>query len=112
MWNTPTENDLSKIPVLYKTESVSLKNKLIYLHFFIGNCDWYIAEYDREQDLFWGFAILNGDYDCAEWGYISFDEMKQIKINPFGLEIDCERGNGWEPRKACEIENIKKAQRW
>ena len=112
MWNTPTEKDLAKIPGLYKTKTVSLKNKLIYLHFFIGGSDWYISEYDRENNLFGGFVILNGDYDCAEWGYVSFEEMKQIKIKPLGIEIDCERGDGWTIRKACEIENIKEAQRW
>jgi hypothetical protein len=112
MWNTPTKKELSKIPDFYETENVPLKDKLIYLHFFIGSSDWYIAEYNKEQDLFWGFAILNGDHDCAEWGYISFIEMKQIKIGPVGLEIDCERGNGWKLRKASEIENIKKAQQW
>ena len=112
MWNTPTKKELSKIPDFYETENIPLKDKLIYLHFFIGSSDWYIAEYNKEQDLFWGFAILNGDHDCAEWGYISFAEMKQIKIGPVGLEIDCERGNGWKLRKASEIENIKKAQQW
>jgi len=43
---------LDRIPRLYETENVPLKDKLIYLHFFIGGCDWYIAEYDGE-DLFW-----------------------------------------------------------
>ena len=110
MWNTPTEQDLATIPNLYQTEDTPLKDKMICLHFFIGGCDWYIAEYDRENNLFWGFAILNEDYVCAEWGYISFDEMKQIKTKPFGFEIDCERE--WAPRKACEIEKIKLAQGW
>lgn len=112
MWNTPTKDDLARIPGLYETESISLRDKLIYLHFFIGGCDWYISEYDREEDLFWGFAILNGDYECAEWGYVSFEEMKQIKVGPFGFEIDCERGEGWPVRKACEIEKIRIAQGW
>ena len=110
MWNTPTKNDLAAIPDLYKTKKLSLENKIIHQHFFIGDCDWYIAEYDRENDLFWGFAILNGDYDCAEWGYTSFDELKQIKVKPFGFEIDCE--SRWVPCKACEIEKIKQAQCW
>ncbi len=48
------------------------------MHFFIGNCHWYIAEYDGE-DIFFGYAILNGDIQNAEWGYISFSELKEIK---------------------------------
>ena len=50
-------------------------DKLIHLHFFIGGCDWYICEYDGD-DLFWGYAYLN-DPQNAEWGYISFPELKE-----------------------------------
>ena len=105
MWNEPCKKRLSKIPKLYETENVPLKNKLIHLHFFIGGCDWYIAEYDG-NDLFWGYAILNGDYFNAEWGYISFSELKDIKVQGW-LEIDCELEDLWRVRKAGEIEKIK-----
>lgn len=108
MWNMPTEKDLAKIPGLYKTEEVPLKDKLIYLHFFIGGSDFYIAEYDGE-DLFWGFAILNNDYEMAEWDYISFTEMKAIKVGP-GILIDCEVN--WRIKEACKIEKITRAQGW
>ena len=70
----------------------------IHLHFFISDCDWYIAEYDGD-DLFWGFAILNGDLLNAEWGYISFAELKSIKINGW-LEVDCELGRVLEGQKS------------
>ena len=86
MWNEPSQKQLAEIPKLYETEKVPLREKLIYLHFFIGNCDWYIAEFDG-QDIFWGFSILNQDYQNAEWGYISFAELRFININ--GIEIDC-----------------------
>jgi hypothetical protein len=104
MWNTPTERRLSKIPRLYETEHLELKDKLIYLHFFIGNSDWYIAEYDGE-DTFWGYAILNGDEHNAEWGYISFSELKSIKIGY--AEIDCELEQLWRIKPASQIGNIK-----
>ena len=104
MWNVPCAKRLEKIPRLYETESIPLGDKLIYLHFFIGGCDWYIAEYDGE-DLFWGYAILNGDYQNAEWGYISFSELKDIKIG--FVEIDCELEDYWKVKKASEIKKIK-----
>ena len=110
MWNIPNKKRLGEIPKLYETENTPLKDKLIHLHFFIAGCDWYIAEYDGE-DLFWGFAILNNDYEMAEWGYISFSEMKSIKLKGW-LEVDCETEEAWEVRKASEIEKIKKAQGW
>ena len=104
MWNVPTSEQLEKLPKIYETEETPLQDKTIYLHFFIGGSDWYIAEYDGE-DLFWGFAILNGDYEMAEWGYISFAELKSIKVGGW-LEIDNDLY--WKVRKASEVEKIRK----
>ena len=110
MWNIPSKKRLEKIPKLYETEHILLKKKHIHLHFFIGGCDWYIAEYDGE-DLFWGFAILNNDLQMAEWGYISFSELKSIKVDDW-LEVDCELEEIWKVRKAAEIDKIRIAQGW
>jgi hypothetical protein len=49
MWNIPTEERLAKIPRLYETEDTELKDTLLHLHFFMGGCDWYIAEYDGDD---------------------------------------------------------------
>lgn len=106
MWNEPSRERLAKIPRLYETEGTPLKDRLIYLHFFIGGCDWYITEYDGD-DLFWGYAILNNDHYNAEWGYISFSELKEIKVQGW-LEIDCETEESWQIRKASEIDNIRR----
>ena len=105
MWNEPTKERLAKIPRLYETENVPPKDKLIYLHFFIAGCDWYVAEYDGD-DLFWGYAILNEDHQNAEWGYISFRELKKIKVKGW-LEIDCELEEYWKIKKASAVEKIR-----
>jgi len=110
MWNEPTRERLAKIPKLYGTENTPLKDKLIYLHFFIGGCDWYVAEYD-EEDLFWGFSILNNDLQNAEWGYILFSELKGIELKGW-VQVDCETEEVWQVRKASEIEKIRIANRW
>ena len=110
MWNVPTKERLTKIPRLYETENIPLKDKFIYLHFFIGDCHWYIAEYDGDN-LFWGYVILNNDYVNAEWGYISFCELKEIKINGL-FEVDCEFEEFWQVKKALEVEIIRKAHGW
>lgn len=107
MWNQPKKEALDKIPDLYKTEKTPLKEKLIVLHFFLGGCDWFIVEYNG-KDLLWGFAILNDDLLNAEWGYIPFEELKDVKVGP--LEVDCD--TGWKIRKAIEVEKIKEAQGW
>ena len=102
MWNLPHKSEFSQIPELYQTENIALKDKIIYLHFFIGSCDWYIAEFDGE-DLMWGFAILGGDTVNAEWGYISLSELTEISIN--GIEVD--RDIYWQPQQACQIDKIR-----
>lgn len=104
MWNVPSKQRLNKIPNLYQTDNVPLKETQIHLHFFIGGCDWFVAEYDR-NDLFFGYAILNNDIDNAEWGYISFRELKSLKVRE--LEIDCELEENWPVRKASEINKIR-----
>lgn len=102
MWNEPTKEKLAKLPKLYETQNIPLKDKPIYLHCFIGRCDWFISEYDGE-DLFFGYVIL-GDKTFGEWGYISFEELKRIKIRPC-FEVDCEVFD--PPLKASEIEEIR-----
>lgn len=104
MWNTPTKERLDRIPRLYITEKIPVKDKVIALHFFMAGCDWYIVEFDGD-DLFFGYAILNGDLDCAEWGYVSFSELKSIKIG--FLEVDCELEERWGSKKVSEVSTIK-----
>jgi hypothetical protein len=110
MWNEPTTERLSKIPRLYETENIPLQDKLIHLHFFIGGSDWFACEFDGE-DIFFGFAILNNDLINAEWGYISFSELKAIKMNGW-LEIDCEVEHAWKIRCAFEVDKIREASGW
>ncbi|SHO53158.1 DUF2958 domain-containing protein [Desulfopila aestuarii] len=104
MWNKPSKERLSCIPRLYETEEIPAKDKLIYLHFFIGGCDWFIAEYDGD-DTFYGYVILNVDFQNAEWGYISYSELKAISIS--GVEIDCELEEHWTAKPFSEV-----AKRW
>lgn len=99
MWNELNKQELSQIPKLYETEHLKNSDKYIYLHFFLGSCDWYIGEYDFENEIFFGFTILNGDLLNAEWGYISFQELKMIKID--WIEVD--RDMNWDIKKASEI---------
>lgn len=105
MWNTPSRERLSRIPKLNETEHVPVKDKLVHLHFFLGTCHWYVIEYDGD-DIFFGFVILNDDHFNSEWGYFSFRELREIRINDW-IEVDCESEKFWRIRKASEIENIK-----
>ena len=100
MLNQPTEEELNKIPVLYKTEKIPLPEKDVYFHFFCGNSDWWILEYDAKNRLFFGIAKIF-EY---ELGYISLDEMKEARA--FGL-LEVERDTDFEVKKVKDIEELR-----
>ena len=112
MWNEPNPKRLTQIPTLYATEGIPLQKKLVWLHFFIGGCDWWAVEFDHEGgDIFFGFVVLNNDYQNSEWGYFSLSELRSIKVAGF-LEIDCELEEYWHIRSASEVREICIAQGW
>ena len=110
MWNEPSKERLDKIPRLYETEEISLKGKMIYLHFFLGDTDWFVSEFDG-HDKFFGFVCLNGDLEMAEWGYFDLADLKSIRIGR-GYEVDCELERFWRVRPAKEVSLICKARGW
>ena len=107
MWNAPDERQLREIPKLYANDQLPLKDHIVHLHFFIGGCDWYITEFDGAETFF-GYAILHGDYQNAEWGYMNFEEMKAINVH--GQEIDCDLH--WKKRPAGQVDKIVKGCGW
>ena len=86
MWNIPNQD------------------KLIYLHFFVGGSNWYIAELDGD-DTFGGLGDLKGDIECTEWGYFSFADLLGIPVVG-GCEIDWELESHCEMKVFCEIGNL------
>lgn len=108
MWNKPTREELAVLPPMYSGEDVPLEEKVIHMHFFIGGCDWFAAEYDPEDQIFFGFAVLNGDLEMAEWGNFSLEELSDLRVK--FLEVD--RDLHWEKRKAKDVELIATAQGW
>jgi len=112
MWNKPTKEQLAKVPPLGAQAEVEPKDVMIYLHFFMANWDWWISKFDR-KDIFYGFVCL-GDSQMAEWGTVSFQELKELKteiplysmkpykqMGKFPLEVDCDKY--WQPKKFSEI---------
>ena len=111
MWNEPTKKQLDALPGLYDTEDISTDDKIVHMHFFIGGSDWWITEFDG-KDLFFGYARLSGMEDFAEWGYMSFRELKDLKVTreirnshleliPMIYEIDHDLH--WRPKPFSEI---------
>ena len=99
---------ISEMPSTYQTEGVKPNEKIAYLHYFYGNSDWYIVEKDMGdgddvkqglgsglQHQAFGYSILNGDTQDAEWGYISIEELK----NTNKVELDFY----FEPKPMYEV---------
>ena len=63
------------IPAIGATDG--MREHPAILHYFCGGTDIFICEYDGTDQMF-GFSILNGDYEMAEFGYISLSEIKRI----------------------------------
>lgn len=58
---------------------------IVHLHYFLNGSDWYILEKDMDGGVqqAYGYAVLNGDDECAECGYMSIEE-----ITSYGAELD------------------------
>jgi hypothetical protein len=79
------EEQLKKCPKLGATDR--MKEHPAIFHYFCGATDMYICEYDGEDTLF-GFTILNGDVDNAEWGYSSLSEITSIPMMNIDYHVE------------------------
>lgn len=77
-------------PALYAQENRG-DQAIVHAHYSIGPCHWYLTEYDPVEQVAFGWVCL-ADRHCAEYGYVSLDEMGRL---PFYLrpEFDDE----WVP---------------
>ena len=75
---------IDTMPKTYEQDGLGEK-ALAHLHYFMGASDWFILEKDMEggTEQAFGYAILNGDVQCAELGYISIEEITRC-----GAELD------------------------
>ena len=86
------------IPKLYETDGIPFEKKTIHQKWDLKkvNFYWLIAELDRKENLAFGYANLNDDI-CAEWGYISIEELMDN-----GAELD----RTWKPCSFVEAQKI------
>ncbi|OFZ15348.1 MAG: hypothetical protein A2X86_17690 [Bdellovibrionales bacterium GWA2_49_15] len=95
-----TQEIKKKLPKIYETESIPLKEKEIVCKFFnpCGAGTWYAVEGQQEDDdfVFWGLVDLHEQ----EFGYFSLRELESIKL-PLGLRI--ERDIHFEKVKVAQL---------
>jgi hypothetical protein len=104
---------IENMPESYQTEDTETPDKIIQLHYFHGDSDWYIIEKDKGQSKkeekesgleygkqyqAYGYVILNGDTQNAEWGYVNIEELRMNNV-----ELDFH----WSPKKFSEIKVAK-----
>ena len=64
------------MPRIGETDDVSFEGKDIWLHFFRLESDshWMAAESDG-RGLYFGYVVLDGDFNNAEWRFFTTAEM-------------------------------------
>ena len=94
---------IAQTPEIYASDDIPLNKKVAYLHYFYGGSDWYIVELDKKdilddnltiEESAFGYAILNGDLEMSEFGYIDINELKRNNV-----ELDFY----FEPKKLSEL---------
>ena len=86
---------IDEMPVTYQQEGLG-DQAIVYLHYFFGNCHWFITEKDIEGDgTIHAFGMADLGYG-PEYGYISILEIVQSSI---AIELDI----FWEPKTRAEV---------
>ena len=95
----------NKLPKLGEQDGLGM-DAIVHVKFFnpTGCQTWLITEFDGEDTMF-GYAYM-GDWDCAELGYVSFNELSKFR-GRFTLGI--ERDRYFKPKPLTEaIEELKR----
>ena len=85
-----TKEILKKLPALNTQEAHENPEKemVFYVKLFTpdSNWTWFIAEYDPEKEIAWGYVMgLENEY-----GTIDIKELKEVR-GPFGLPVERDR---------------------
>lgn len=97
--------NLFELPELYETEEVPIPEKIIHLHYFLGQgSHWFVAEFDKKSGDSFCFVVLNGDMQNAEWGYTNLYEAEKQFFDRFSVDARVIlREVDWEPRPFKDI---------
>lgn len=67
-------SEIEAIPAIYSQDGKPKNETIVHAHFFYGQSDWFITEWDKDEDAF-GYVILNGDSQMSEYGNIHLPEL-------------------------------------
>lgn len=69
---------VENMPKVYEQDGKG-DDAIVTLHYFIGNCDWWITERDTSAEQHQAFGYANIGYG-AEMGYISIAELIENRV--------------------------------
>ena len=103
MINIPTVEQLSKLPQLYDTENIPPEDKTVHFHFTANQSHWWAIEWNG-HDTFFGYVLLNGWTQNAEFGYFNLSELLEVKI---GGWLEIVNDPFWIPRPVKDVALIR-----
>jgi len=97
------EQQLATIP--RKPQGTDAQESIVYAHYFLGDSHWWILDYIKQDDMFFCYAVLNGDFQMAEVGYTALSELKTNAISIAGTRIKkgVELDFYWNPKTLKEV---------
>jgi hypothetical protein len=100
-----------KVPALYATENTNINDKQIAVHYFTGDLDWYVFEYDPTTGT--AFALTSNRLTGVEdFGYVNLFDLGRTTIKArVGIaggwetvfEMLIERDCYWTPCTVAEV---------
>lgn len=89
-----TQEDLKNLPALYSTEEIEDPIVQVKLFHPLGAATWLLTEYNPETKIAFGLAKIHE----SELGYVSIQELEELKIHGLGVERD----TSFKPKKLSE----------
>lgn len=98
-----TEQQKQSLPRIYSQENVP--DPVVQMHFFIAGWDWYVTEFDGDDEFF-GFVVGLE----PELGYFSLSELETLKLQQQIIACDDPSDGGF--RKLTIEMNVERDEHW
>lgn len=88
------------LPKLGETSHLKYTEIKVKLKLFLPGTrwTWYVAEYDPEEDILWGYCKSGLGEDCDEFGTMWLHELRSTKTPYGGVERDLY----WNPENTIQ----------
>lgn len=86
-----TATDLEHLPPLFSTDTVPPDRKVVQVHFFLPDWDFWAVEFDLEEGIFAGWVQTP---QGPEWGTLRAEDLLALQRPGHPLERD----EHWIPR--------------